>query len=121
MEPRATLAWGFCFPVAMDTVTGNLDGSSILAAHRGKALLKDAYAMEEVLIPNLENHAKDAAEYPQVQNRIQRHLEKARQHAQLVRSCIERLGEKPSATRVTLGKIMGSVGGLGTGAARTSW
>src|SRR5215207_5309291 len=82
------------------------------------AWLKDAYAMEEALIPNLENHAKDAAEYPDLQNRIRQHLEETREHALLVRSCIERLGEQPSATKVTLGKIMGTVGGLGTGAAK---
>jgi ferritin-like metal-binding protein YciE len=82
------------------------------------AWLKDAHAMEEALIPNLENHAKDAAEYPQIQNRMRQHIEETRRHADMVRSCIERLGEKPSATKVTLGKIMGTVGGMGTGPAK---
>jgi ferritin-like metal-binding protein YciE len=82
------------------------------------AWLKDAYAMEEALIPNLENHAKDASDFPQIQTRIQQHLEETRRHAELVRGCLERMGEKPSATKVTLGKIMGTVGGMGTGAAK---
>ncbi len=77
--------------------------------------LKDAHAMEEALIPNLENHAKDAAEYPQIQRRIQQHLEETQQHARLVRSCIERLGESPSTVKSGLGSIMGTMQSVATG------
>ncbi|HEU4649118.1 MAG TPA: ferritin-like domain-containing protein [Gemmatimonadales bacterium] len=76
--------------------------------------LKDAHAMEEGLIPNLENHAKDAKDYPQIQARIQQHIEETRRHAELVRGCIERLGDDTSKAKELMGKLQGRMGGLGT-------
>jgi ferritin-like metal-binding protein YciE len=76
--------------------------------------LKDAHAMEEGLIPNLEKHAKDAKEYPQIQARIQQHIGETRRHADLVRGCIERLGSDTSKTKELLGKLQGTMGGVGT-------
>jgi ferritin-like metal-binding protein YciE len=78
------------------------------------AWLKDAYAMEEALIPNLENHAKDARDHPQIEARIRQHIEETKRHAELVRGCIERLGDKPSTVKTVLGKIAGGMGGFGT-------
>jgi ferritin-like metal-binding protein YciE len=79
------------------------------------AWLKDAHAMEEALIPNLENHAKDARDHPQIEARIRQHIEETRRHAELVRGCIERLGDKPSAAKAVFGKVIGSISALGTG------
>jgi ferritin-like metal-binding protein YciE len=79
------------------------------------AWLKDAHAMEEALIPNLENHAKDARDHPQIEARIRQHIEETRRHAELVRGCIERLGDKPSAAKAVFGKAIGSISALGTG------
>jgi ferritin-like metal-binding protein YciE len=78
------------------------------------AWLKDAHAMEEALIPNLENHAKDAKNYPQIQVRIQQHIDETRRHAELVAGCIERLGDKPSKAKDVLGKVQGAMAGAGT-------
>jgi ferritin-like metal-binding protein YciE len=80
------------------------------------AWLKDAHAMEEALIPILDNHANDARDHPQIQARIRQHLDETRRHADLVRGCIERLGGKPSTAKTLIGKLAGSIGGLGTGA-----
>jgi ferritin-like metal-binding protein YciE len=77
--------------------------------------LNDAHAMEEALIPNLENHAKDAEGHPQIQARIRQHLEETRRHAELVRGCIERLGDKPSKAKAVLAKVIGGMAGVGTG------
>lgn len=79
------------------------------------AWLNDAHAIEEALIPNLENHVKDAEGHPQIQARIRQHLEETRRHAELVRGCIERLGDKPSKAKAVLGKVIGGMAGLGTG------
>lgn len=79
------------------------------------AWLNDAYAMEEALIPNLENHAKDARDFPQVQARIRQHLDETRRHVELVRGCIERLGDKPSKVKAALGKLVASMAAGGTG------
>jgi ferritin-like metal-binding protein YciE len=77
--------------------------------------LNDAHAMEEALIPNLENHAKDARDHPDIQARYRQHLEETRRHAELVRGCIERLGAKPSAAKAVLGKVVGGLAGIGSG------
>lgn len=78
------------------------------------AWLNDAYAMETALIPILENHAKDARNYPRVRERDLRHLEETRRHAELVRGCIERLGETPSTTKTALGGLIGAMNSVAT-------
>jgi ferritin-like metal-binding protein YciE len=54
--------------------------------------LNDAHAMELGIVQVLERHAASAADYPQVQAGIQTHIEQTRQHAELVKGCVERLG-----------------------------
>lgn len=79
--------------------------------------LNDAYAMEQSLVPTLQNHAKDARDYPLISNRIQQHVEETRQHAELVKGCLERLGTKPSTAKASLSKMMGSIKEAATAAA----
>ncbi len=81
------------------------------------AWLKDAYSMEVGLVPVLENHAKDAKDYPEMARRIQQHADVTRQHASLVKSCLERLGEEPSTLKAGVGKFTGAAGSIATGAA----
>jgi ferritin-like metal-binding protein YciE len=87
--------------------------------HQGflNAWLKDAYSMEMGLVPILENHAKDAKDYPQMQQVIQQHAERTKQHAEMVKQCLERLGDKPSSLKASIGGIMGSAQSVATGAA----
>ena len=49
------------------------------------AWLNDAYAMEQALVPVLENHAKDAKDDPTARARIELHAEQTRRHAELVK------------------------------------
>lgn len=77
--------------------------------------LKDAHSMETGLIPILENHANDAKNYPQIQARIQQHVEETRQHANLVQGCIERHGESISAVKTGIGSLIGTVQSVATG------
>jgi ferritin-like metal-binding protein YciE/glucose/arabinose dehydrogenase len=77
--------------------------------------LNDAYAMEQVLIPVLENHAEDAKDFPDVAAADRRHLEETRRHAELVKGCIERLGEKPSTAKSLLGQMLGAGQSVATG------
>jgi ferritin-like metal-binding protein YciE len=79
------------------------------------AWLNDAHAMENALIPILENHAGDAENHPDVRARIERHVEETRRHAELVKGCIERLGEEPSAAKTTLGGMVGAMQSVATG------
>ena len=79
--------------------------------------LNDAYAMENALIQTLENHANHAEGHPQVQSRIQEHIETTRRHADRVQECIERLGGDTSTLKSATAKISGTLQGMSTGAA----
>ncbi len=79
--------------------------------------LNDAYGMENALVEVLENHAKDAEGHPQVQNRIQEHIETTRRHADRVEECIQRLGGDTSSLKAGTAKVFGTLQGMSTGAA----
>lgn len=79
------------------------------------AWLNDAYAMENALVPVLENHARDADAHPNVRSRIERHVEETKQHAELVKGCLERKGEEPSAAKTTMGNVFGAMQAPATG------
>ncbi len=80
-----------------------------------KAWLKDAYGMEMALVPVLENHARDAKDYPDFAQRIQEHADQTRHHAELVKQCLNRLGEQPSAVKSMLGDMTGLMQSVATG------
>jgi ferritin-like metal-binding protein YciE len=77
--------------------------------------LNSAYAMEETLVKVLENHAKDAEDFPEIQARDEQHLEETRRHLQRVKYCLELLGEKPSTTKSIVGNLSGMVQSVSTG------
>jgi ferritin-like metal-binding protein YciE len=77
--------------------------------------LNSAFSMEQSLAQVLENHAKDAADFPEIRSRIEQHIEETRRHADRVAECIQLLGEKPSATKSLVGNVMGMVQGASTG------
>lgn len=77
--------------------------------------LNDAYSLEQSLIQTLENHASQAKEHPQVQARIQQHIEETRRHGDLVKGCIERLGGSTSTVKSGMSSVMGTVQGMSTG------
>jgi ferritin-like metal-binding protein YciE len=80
--------------------------------------LNDAYAMERSISQVLENHAKDAKDLPQVQAKIQQHLETTNRHAEMVKGMLERLGEKPSTPKSMMAAVTGKVQGMSTGMAK---
>ncbi len=82
------------------------------------AWLNDAYSMENALIQVLENHAKDAKDHPQVQSKIQEHLEVTRHHADRVKGRIQALGGDTSTIKSGLANIFGTVQGMSSGAAK---
>jgi ferritin-like metal-binding protein YciE len=77
--------------------------------------LNSAYNMEKGLIPILENHAKDADRHPSVRARVEQHVDETRRHADLVKGCLEQLGEEPSKVKGALSGIMGRVQSVATG------
>ncbi len=86
---------------------GKLTGQDLLLAW-----LNDAYGMEIALSRTLQRHVKDARDYPEIQTMLQQHLEQTRHHADLVKSCIKRLGGSTSSMKTTLGAVVGKAQGL---------
>jgi len=76
------------------------------------AWLNNAYSMETGLVHTLQSHARDAQEFPQLQARIQQHVEETRRHADLVRGCIERRGGSPSGLKSGMATVMGKAQGV---------
>lgn len=76
------------------------------------AWLNDAYSMEKSLVQTLRNHANSAQDRPSMQSRLERHAEETKEHAHMVRECIERLGGQVSTFKTGLGTIMGTVQGV---------
>lgn len=70
--------------------------------------LQDAHSAETTLVAALENHAKDAQDFPDLQMGLQQHLEQTRRHAEMVKGCLERVGGNAS----TLKTGMGTIGGM---------
>lgn len=79
------------------------------------AWLNDAYAMERSLTNVLENHAKDAGAFAEIQQRQQQHLTETQGHAQQLERCLSILGETPSTVKGMMGSAMGTVEGMATG------
>jgi ferritin-like metal-binding protein YciE len=79
------------------------------------AWLNDAYAMEQALIPVLENHAKDAKDDATARAKIELHAEQTRRHAELVKGCVEQLGSSVSTTKSVVGSMFGAVHSVSTG------
>jgi ferritin-like metal-binding protein YciE len=82
------------------------------------AWLNDAHGMENALIQVLENHVKDAKDHPQMQAKLQQHLEQTRRHAQMVKDCVEGLGASTSAVKTGVSTLFGHMQAASTGAAR---
>lgn len=74
--------------------------------------LNDAYAMEQSLITTLQNHASDATDQPQIQRRINEHVDETRRHADLVGKCVARLGGDTSSAKTAMGKLSGFFSGM---------
>ncbi len=77
--------------------------------------LQDAYAMEHEIAQVLEGQVKDTKKYPQIQSRIQQHLEETRMHEQRMADRLKAYGEKPSGVKSFGSNIIGSLIGAAAG------
>jgi ferritin-like metal-binding protein YciE len=91
----------------------NMTGKDLLISW-----LNDAHGMENALIQILEHQTKDAKDYPQVQAKLEQHLEQTRRHADLVKGCVESLGSRTSAVKSGMATLFGQMQALSTGAAK---
>lgn len=79
------------------------------------AWLNSAYSMEQSLAKVLDNHANDAKDHLELQQRLEEHREETRGHAERVRECLRILGQEPSTMKSAMGSVMGAVQGASTG------
>lgn len=77
--------------------------------------LNDAYAMEQGLIPVLQNHAKDAKDNPTVPRRLEQHIEETKRHGERIQQCVERLGTSTSSAKSGLATVLGSIQSVSAG------
>jgi ferritin-like metal-binding protein YciE len=77
--------------------------------------LNDAYAMEETQLRMLENHIRDAADFPDMQQRLTRHAEETRHHAELMRELLLRREARPQAVKSNLNRFMNQIREWATG------
>lgn len=80
--------------------------------------LNDAHSMENALIQILEHQIKDARDHPQVQAKLEQHLEQTRRHADMVKGCVEAMGGKVSTMKKGMASLFGQMQALSTGAAK---
>ena len=78
------------------------------------AWLNDAHAMELGIAQVLERHIDEAKDHPVMHAGLQRHLEQTRRHAELVKSCVERMGGETSGLKTGMASVMGTVQGMTT-------
>ena len=74
--------------------------------------LRDAHAMEEQSEQILASQARRLQNYPELRERIERHLEETRRHAESIRGCIERRNGGTSMVKDTMAKVVGVAQGL---------
>lgn len=74
--------------------------------------LRDAHAMEEQAETMLGSMLSRIESYPELRQRIQRHIEETREQQRLVRQCIERRGGDTSLLKDLTGKAMATFQGF---------
>jgi ferritin-like metal-binding protein YciE len=71
--------------------------------------LRDAHAMEKQAIESVENQIDRLRNYPELRNWAQEHVQKAQQHRELIRQCIERRGGSPSTIKNVAMTVFGKI------------
>lgn len=82
------------------------------------AWLTDAHALERSITQVLQRHVKDAQDQPEIQSRLQQHLDATQRHADLVKGCLDRLGGDTSKLKSSLSTVVGKVQGVATKVAK---
>ncbi len=68
--------------------------------------LRDAYAMEQQAETMLKAQSSRLEHYPKLKARIDQHIEETRGQQELIKGCLDRLGESPSTVKDLGAKLM---------------
>jgi len=74
--------------------------------------LRDAYAMEQMSIEILEKQARRLEHYPQMQQRVQQHVDESRSQAEQLKGLVKQMGDDISSVKSGLGSMMGNFGAI---------
>lgn len=77
--------------------------------------IQNAYALENQIAEALEKHVSETADFPDVQAKIQEHLEVTKQHRDRMVQRLSAYGESPSAIKDIGSSLMGNMMGLMAG------
>jgi ferritin-like metal-binding protein YciE len=77
------------------------------------AWLNDAHAMERGLVTVLEKQVKETEDFPDMQQRIEQHLEETKRHATMVETAIKRNSGSVSGMKDFMSQTTAAVQGLG--------
>jgi len=77
--------------------------------------LQDAHAMEHQIVQVLQGQVKDTEKYPQIQARVQQHLDETRMHEQRMADRLAAFNESPSTTKSVGSNLMGNLIGAAAG------
>ena len=77
--------------------------------------LQDMCAVEKHLVDVLQEHEKDAADFPVVQAKIHQHLLETQQHFQRLEACLNRYNAQPSGGKNALTGALGKLQGVLSG------
>jgi ferritin-like metal-binding protein YciE len=79
--------------------------------------LRDAHGMEQQAREVLKRQASRLKNYPDLQQRVERHVHETERQAERLEQCLERYGESVSILKDTMGKISGNLGAIMNAAA----
>ncbi len=71
--------------------------------------LNNAHAMEKGLEEVFERHVRAAKGQPQLQSKLQSHLEQTRRHAEHMAGCVRAMGGELSEVKDVFGKMFGAI------------
>lgn len=76
--------------------------------------LKDAHALEQSLENILQAQIREARDMPEMQQRLEQHLEETRRHRERVTAALAVFGETPSKLKTATAGFMGMMEGMST-------
>jgi ferritin-like metal-binding protein YciE len=79
--------------------------------------LRDAHGMEQQAVEMLKRQASHLESYPELRERVQRHVHETEQQAARLEQCLKRLGEDTSILKDTIGKVSGNFAAITNAAA----
>jgi ferritin-like metal-binding protein YciE len=79
--------------------------------------LRDAHGMEQQAQEVLKRQASRLKNYPDLQQRVERHVHETERQAERIEKCLERYGESVSVLKDAMGKVSGNFGAIMNAAA----